>query len=131
MSNKSEKLNKPFSKALWNKAKKIADKYEIIVSFEDGEWYGKGVEMPTVFGGGKTVERCVKNTKEALTAVVAHLLEQHERIPTPASEGTRETQVNIRLNAEEKALLAASAQSQGFPTLAAFIRTTALRQRPA
>lgn len=131
MSNKSKKLNKAFPEALLSTARKIADKYEIIVSSEDGEWFGKGLEMPAVFGDGKTPDECIKNTREALIAAVAHLLEQNEKIPAPASQGTRDAQVNVRLNAEEKAILTAYAHAHGFSGLADFIRATALNHKMA
>ena len=126
MSRKSTKLNKPFDKKNLAAAKKIVGKYEIILSQADEEWYGRGLEMPTVFAGGKTPDECIHNTKEALVATVAHLLERGETIPAPASEGKRTEQVNIRLTAEEKAILVASARSQGFKGLADFIRARAI-----
>lgn len=126
MSNKSKKLNKPFNKNVLDAAKKIAEKYEVIISFENGEWYGRGLEMPNVFGDGKTPNECVENTREGLISTVAHLMEQGEVIPAPASEGKRTEQVNIRLTVEEKIILSASARSQGFQGLADFIRAKAL-----
>lgn len=122
MSNKSTKLNKEFDTKIFARAKKIAEKYEIILTEADGEWYGKGVEMPTVFGDGKTADECVKNTKEALAAVVAHLLESGDTIPVPASEGKRTEQVNVRVTAEEKVILASYARSHGYRGIGDFIR---------
>ena len=92
------------------------------MSFEDGEWYGKGLEMPLVFGGGKTPNECIKNTKEALIAASAHLLEIGNVVPAPASEGKRTEQVNVRLTVEERAILGATARSQGFRGLGDFLR---------
>ncbi len=129
MSKKSKKLNKPFSTAVLNRAKKIADKYEIIISVEDSQWFGKGVEMPYVFGDGKTCEECINNTREALTSAVAHLLERGENVPAPAKEGKKDAQVNIRLNAEEKAILSAAASAKGYRGLADFIRSTVLQHQ--
>lgn len=126
MSNKSKKLNKAFDTKVLAKAKTIAEKYEVIVALEDGEWYGRGLEMPNVFGDGKTPDECLKNTREGLISAVAHLLERGDVIPAPASEGKRTEQVNIRLTAEEKTILGASAKSQGFHGLADFIRAKAL-----
>ena len=131
MSNKSKKLKKAFDNKILVKAKKIAEKYEVIMSFEDNEWYGKGLEMPLVFGDGKTPDECMKNTKEALTSAVAHLLEIGEVVPAPASNGKRTEQVNVRLTAEEKAILGASARSQGFKGLGDFLRAKALTPRIA
>ena len=126
MSNKLKKLNKPFKNVILATAKKVAEKYEVILSFENGQWYGRGLEMPNVFGDGKTPDECVENTRNGLIAAVAHLLEQGEVIPAPANQGKRTEQVNVRLTSEEKAILGASAKSKGFQGLADFIRAKAL-----
>lgn len=126
MSGKSKKLNREFDSKILAQSRKIAKKYEVIMSFEDGEWYGKGLEMPLVFGDGKTPDECIKNTKEALTGAIAHLLEVGEVVPAPASEGKRTEQVNVRLTVEERAILGAAARSQGFRGLGDFLRAKAL-----
>ena len=131
MSNKSKKLDRPFSKKALGVAKKVVDKYEIILTFSDGEWYGRVLEMPTIFGDGSTPSKCVKNTKEALLATIAHLLESGDVVPVPTCEGKRDKQVNVRLTVEEKAILGAAASSQGFKGLGDFIRTRALTPRVA
>jgi hypothetical protein len=82
--------------------------------------------MPHVFGDGKTPAECVENVREALVGAVAHMLEQDQRPPTPAREGTRTEQVNVRLTAEEKAILEATARRKGFKGLSDFIRAAAL-----
>lgn len=130
MLKKLKKLNKPFAENVLVTANKIAEKYGVILSFENGEYYGRGLEMPNVFGDGKTPNECVKNTRNGLISAVAHLLEQGEVIPAPASDGKRTEQVNIRLTTEEKAILSASAKSKGFQGLADFIRTKALSPQP-
>ena len=126
MSKKSQKLNKPFKADVLSKAQKIAEKYEVILSQENGEWYGKGLEMPYVFGDGKTPDECIENTREALVASIAHLLERGEVVPAPASQGKRTEQVNIRLTVEERAILGASAKANGFRSLADFFRAKAM-----
>jgi predicted RNase H-like HicB family nuclease len=126
MSNKSKKLNKPFDSKILAHANKIAEKYEIILAFEGGEYFGRGLEMPNVFGDGKTPDECMQNTKEAIASTIAHLLEKGESIPAPASEGKRTEQVNIRLTVEEKVILGATAKSKGFQGLADFIRAKVL-----
>ena len=126
MSNKSKKLNRDFDDKILAKAKKIVEKYEIIIVSDNEEWYGRGLEMPNVFGDGKTPEECIQNTREAFVSVIAHLLELGESVPAPASEGKRTEQVNIRLTMEEKTILVASARSRGFHGIADFIRAKAL-----
>ncbi len=126
MSDKLAKLNKEFDGKILTEARKIAEKYEIILTPEDGEWYGKGVEMPTVFADGKTPGECTENTIEAFTAAIAYLLEKGAIVPAPASEAKRTEQVNIRLTCEEKVILMSAARSQGYRGLADFIRAKAL-----
>jgi predicted RNase H-like HicB family nuclease len=107
-------------------ARDAAAKYQIVVQFEDGEWYGRGLEMPHVFGDGPTAEACVANTREALTVAAAFLIERGQRVPAPAATGRRSEQVNVRLTAEEKLLLEASAKNKGFSGLSDFIRAAAV-----
>ena len=127
MSGKSAKLNRDFDRKIMADAKKIADKYEIVLTEEDGQWYGRGLEMPAVFGEGETPDKCIRDTREAMVAAVAHLLETDSTVPAPASDRKRTEQVNVRLTVEEKLILNASARSQGFKGLGDFLRSTALK----
>ena len=54
------------------------------------------------------------------------LLERGQRPPAPARQGTRTQQVNVRLTAEEKAVLEATAKNQGFKGLSDLLRAAAL-----
>lgn len=103
----------------------VAD-YQIILASEDGAWYGRGLELPHVFGDGPTPAACIDNTREALAAAVAYMLEQDQTPPTPAKQGKRTTQVNVRLTAEEKVILEGTAHRKGFEGLSDFIRAAAL-----
>lgn len=120
------KLDRPFAAGLLKQAKAAAARYQIILQFEDGAWYGRGLEMPQVFGDGATPEACIKNTREALTAAVAYLMESGQRVPAPAESGRRDEQVNIRLTTEEKLRLETSAKNRGFSGLSDFIRAVAV-----
>ena len=132
MSDKSRKscrtktISQPFAPAVLTQARDLAEQYQVIVSHEDGEWYGRGLELPHVFGNGKTPGECLDSTREALVGAVAFLLEQEQRPPTPARDGSRTNQVNVRLTAEEKVMLEATARRKGFNGLSDFIRTVAL-----
>ena len=116
MSVKSKKsakaLDRPFAADTLAKARKIALQYQVILACEDGHWYGRGLELPSIHGDGKTVARCVENTREAFAGWVAYLLEEGQRPPPPAREATRTTQVNVRLTAEEKAGLGGNSQAE-------------------
>lgn len=126
-SRKSAKaVDRPFDPEVLAKAKRAAAQYQVIVSFEDGQWFGRGLELPNVCGDGKTVSRCVENTREALTGAVAYLLEAGQKPPAPARVGMRTTQVNVRLTAEEKLLLEAASRRKGFSGLSDFIRAVAI-----
>jgi predicted RNase H-like HicB family nuclease len=103
----------------------VAD-YQIILTSEEGRWYGRGLELPHVFGDGSTPEKCITETREALTATVAYMLEQGQSPPLPAKQGKRTTQVNVRLTADEKAILEGTARRKGFEGLSDFLRAAAL-----
>jgi predicted RNase H-like HicB family nuclease len=108
------------------RAKEIVGDYQIVLTSEDGEWYGRGLELPQVFGDGLTPEACIESTREALVAAVAYMLEEGQVPPVPAKNGKRTTQVNVRLTAEEKAILEGTARRKGFQGLADFIRAAVL-----
>lgn len=122
----SRPLDQPFSSGVLSAARKTAGEYKIIVSNEDGHWYGHGLEMPHVFGDGPAPETCIADTQQALTVAVAYLLEQGRAPPTPARSGKRTQQVNVRLTAEEKVALEGTARRKGFEGLSDFIRAAAL-----
>jgi len=119
-------IDRPFDAGVLAKARTIAEQYQIILAHDEGHWYGRGLELPGVHGDGKTVAQCVKNTREAMAGWVAYLLEEGHRPPTPAKEGARTTQVNIRMTAEEKALLETAARQRGFHGLSDLLRTAAI-----
>jgi predicted RNase H-like HicB family nuclease len=130
MSVKSKKsaraIDRPIDAGVMAKAKMIAQEYQVILACEDGHWYGRGLELPNIHGDGKTISRCVENTRDAFCGWVAYLIEEGRRPPTPASEGARTMQVNVRLTAEEKALLEVTAKRKGFSGLSDFVRAAAM-----
>lgn len=123
---KGKRMNRPFAAEVMAQAREAAAKYQIVVQCEDGEWYGRGLEMPHVFGDGRTAEECIVDTRNALVGAAAFLIEQGRRLPNPAANGRRTEQVNVRLSSDEKALLEASAKSKGFTGLSDFIRAVAV-----
>ena len=122
----SKAIDRPFAAGILAQAGKLAEQYQVILAAEDGEWYGRGLELPQVFADGKTPAQCVANTREAMTTAVATLLERGDKPPAPARSNQRTTQVNVRLTAEEKVLLEATAQRKGFNGLSEFIRAVAM-----
>src|SRR5438874_7330866 len=101
----SRRIDRSFDPEIFRRAIEIAASYQIVIHSEDGEYYGRGLEMPYVMNDGKTADECVKATREALAAAVAYLLENGKAPPPPASEQTRSEQINIRVTTEERLLL--------------------------
>jgi hypothetical protein len=118
--------DRPFAAAVLEQAREVAERYQIVLAFEDGRWFGRGFEMPMVFGEGSSAGACARETRDALTAAAATMIEQGRAPPTPARQGVRSEQVNIRLTPEEKAVLEAAARSRGFRGVSDFIRAGAL-----
>ena len=119
-------IDRPFDPALLKQARAIADGYQIILHFEDGLYYGRGLEMPTVMNHGKTPDQCVRATRDILTTAVAYMLETGQTPPSPASENKRTEQINVRLTPEEKLILEETARSKGFRGISDFVRSASL-----
>lgn len=120
-------IDRPFDKAIWNKAKIIAEQYRLLVERDEDDCFiGCTVEMPLVFGDGETIEKCAAETLEATTTAIATLLELGENPPSPASESKREHQMNIRLTSIEKIRLEEAARQRGFRSVSDYVRTSAL-----
>ena len=119
-------LDRPFSASILADARRVAEGYQIVVECEERHWYGRGLEMPHVFGDGATPAACIADTRQALTTAVAYLLEQGRNPPASAKEKKRTTQVNVRLTAEEKTILENTARRKGFEGLSDFLRAAAL-----
>lgn len=119
-------IARPFDPEILKRAREIVERYEVVVWVEDGEWYGRGVELPNVMNDGKTPEECVANTRDILASTVAYLLEAGEVPPAAAREGIRTEQVNVRLTTEEKLQLESAAQRKGFRGSSDFMRSAAL-----
>jgi predicted RNase H-like HicB family nuclease len=117
-----------FDPAILDKARKIASDYEIVMWFEDGEWYGRGLELPHTYGDGKTPAACIASVRQGLIVTVATMLEDGERPPGPARTGERTEQVNIRLTALEKAMLENRSRAGGFRGVSDFVRASVLEK---
>ena len=124
-----KKISAPFAASVLSAARKIVDEYNLVLGQEDGEWYGHALEYPEAMGDGASVAECVAATRQALLAGVATMLEAGERPPRPAREGKRTAQVNVRLTAEEKAVLESRSRAEGFRGVSDFIRAAVLARR--
>jgi predicted RNase H-like HicB family nuclease len=127
-SSKKNAIDRPFDPAILKRARNIAASYHIILHCENGDYYGRALEMPHVMNDGKTPDECVANTRDILTTAIAYMLEAGEAPPSAAGEEHRSEQINVRLTAMEKKLLEETARSKGFRGISDFIRTTTLAQ---
>jgi predicted RNase H-like HicB family nuclease len=127
--NDRKDLRAPFAAEVQESVRRTARAYDLILRFEDGQWYGHALEYPEAMGDGKTAEACVRATRQALTIAVATMLEAGQSPPTPAREGRRSAQVNVRMTPEEKAVLESRAKAKGFRGLSDFIRAAMLTEK--
>lgn len=120
-------LDRPFDPAILKQAHEIAASYRLILEPNDEVGYmGTSLEMPNVWGDGRTPDKCVRETREALVSVIATMLEKGETPPAPSTAGRRTEQINIRVTAEEKLLLEEAARNKGFRGISDFVRSTTL-----
>jgi predicted RNase H-like HicB family nuclease len=124
--NLSKAVNRPFDPDVLKRARRIVSRYQVVIQQEGDEYVGRGLELPNAFEDGRTADECVRKTREMFVTVVAAMIEAGEVPPPPASEGKRTEQVNVRLSAEEKLVLEASARRHGHGGLAEYIRSAAL-----
>jgi predicted RNase H-like HicB family nuclease len=119
-------IDRPFDPAILKRARAIAEQYQVILRREDGEWFGRGLELPNAHEDGATPEACVRKTRAMFVTVVAYLLEEGQTPPAPASDAVRDQQVNIRLTTEEKLRLEESSKQAGFRGVSDFMRAKSL-----
>ncbi|HEY2584417.1 MAG TPA: hypothetical protein VGI81_01485 [Tepidisphaeraceae bacterium] len=119
-------IDRRFDAGVLRRSRDIAGKYQVILQHEGGEYIGRGLELPNAYEDAKTADECVRKTREMFVTVIATMLEDGEVPPPPASAGKRTEQVNVRLSAEEKLVLEASARRRGYAGLADYIRVVAI-----
>jgi len=78
--------DRPFARKICQRAAAIAQAYQVIMQFEDGEYFGHCFELPNVMGDGATPDKCVESTRQALGVAVAYLLEEGLPLPPSANE---------------------------------------------
>ena len=125
-SKSSKAIDRPFDPDVLKRAREIAARYQVIIEDEEGLYVGRGLELPNAYEDGRTPDECVRKAREMFVSVVATMIEDGEVPPPPAKEGKRTEQVNVRLSAEEKLVLEASARRKGFAGLADYIRSAAI-----
>ena len=111
----SKAIDRPFAADVLRRAAELARQYQVILEFDDGEWFGRGLELPGAMGDGKTPDKCVAATRDAMVSAVASMLEDGDRPPTPATSGkSARCRWNVRLTGRQKAILESTAHSRGF-----------------
>ena len=120
-------LKKILTPAVLREAEKLVDGYKIVIEpHKESAFLGSAVEFPTAFAKGKTREKCLKATKEVLTAAVATMIHLGGTPPAPAAAQRRTAQVNVRVTPTEKDLLTRAAAKNGFKGLGDFLRAAAM-----
>lgn len=122
----SARIDRPFDRAVLERAREIARLYRVIVRHEDGEYYGQALELPGAMHDGKTPAECLENTIDIVTTTIAAMLERGEIPPLPASDERRDEQVNVRLSKLEKLTFEEAARSRGFRGLSDFMRASTM-----
>jgi len=129
MAKKTTVESGPFDKAILAAAERIVDAYDIVMRREEGEWVGHALEYPEAIGVGKTVQKCMEETRKSLLAGVGSMLEDGDTPPVPARQNVRSEQVNLRLTPEEKAVLESRSRTKGFRGIADYVRAAALVEK--
>jgi predicted RNase H-like HicB family nuclease len=118
--------DRSFDPAILRCARATAEQYQVVLWFEDGEWFGKGVELPTTMNDGKTAEQCTANVRDAFVTTVAVMLEDGKIPPPPAFEGLRSEQLNARPSVEERLRIDTAAKQKIFEGVSDFVRWASL-----
>lgn len=118
-------LTKVFKADILRKAEKAVAGYKIIIEPNQRfSFVGSAVEFPTVLGRGKTREKCLQDTQEALRVAAATMLHFGGSPPKPAPAQARTEQVNVRVTSAEKDLMKRAAKNLGFRGVGDFVRNT-------
>lgn len=119
-------VNKPLDAKHLEAGRKLAARYQAVIWFEDGEYYGRGLELPWTFEDGRTPDECFAKLRDAMAETVAFMLDRGERPPSPANESRRTAQINIRITPQEKSLLEQVAHAHGYNGVSDYLRDRAL-----
>jgi predicted RNase H-like HicB family nuclease len=126
---KRRRIDRPFAPSILKRAREAVGRYQVVIRFDqdEGEYYGRGLELPNALGDGATPAACLESTKESMVAVVAFMLERGESPPPPASDEARLVQLNVRISPGEKLMFEEAARQRG-QALSEFIRSAALER---
>ena len=94
--------------------------------FEDGDYYGRGVELPGTMDDGRMPDECMSKTRDAFVTTVAYMLEAGETPPPPAVDGARSENIPVSVSALELLALRSAAEQQGYRDVGSYVRAAAL-----
>lgn len=76
MTDNKELRNRPFDPKVLALAKRIVRNYRVVTEpHPEMGFIGHTIELPNVYGDGKTEDECVKDTIEATVGAVATMIE--------------------------------------------------------
>ena len=122
-------IDRPFHPNVLRHARELAATYQVVMWEEDGEYFGRGVELPGTMNDGATPDECMRKTRESFVTTVAYMIEQGETPPPPATTNVRTEQVNVRLTANERLAIETAAKQNGYAGLSDYMRAAALQMK--
>ena len=125
-SRNSLKLGNIPSVAHIHKATQLAGQYKITAWSEDGQWWGRCLELSHCLGDGNTAQDAIAATRLAIVAALSADLADGISAPIPARDGIRSEQVNVRVSWDEKAFIEDNARRAGFKGMADYVRIMSL-----
>lgn len=117
---------RPIDPVNLKRAGEIAKRYSSVLTYDDGSFAMRCVEIPSVVAFGDTPEEAMADYRGSLELALVYRIEEGEEIPLPTNDDQRTQQVNIRLTAMEKLRLEAMSKQQGFRSLSDFMRAASL-----
>ena len=119
-------LHQPLDPKHLERGRTLAARYQAVIWLENGEYYGRGLELPWTFEDGKTADECFAKLRDAMAETVAFMLDNGQNPPAPVGEARRTAQVNIRITTQEKSLLEQVARSHGYHGVSDYVRDRVL-----
>ena len=77
-------VDRPFAPDVLARARQVAAEYQVVMWFEDGEFYARGVELPATLADGRSADECMANVRQAFAVTVATMIEDGDTPPSPA-----------------------------------------------
>lgn len=123
----ASRKNRRMDPDILKRARRIANRYQVVIRREPDGYYGRGLELPGAMGDGPTPKACMDAVRESMAALVGYMIEQGETPPPSASDATKMVQLNVRVTAGDKLLFEEAARQRG-QGLSEFIRSAAVEQ---